>query len=309
MRPILLLSCAWLLAVGAQAGDSPFPGNVVSQGTNPDFILRDTDAGAVDWAMEGGEPVANAFAVSYGAPSFNTHPFVIEDGAPENSLRITPDGRIGLGTATPEYDLTIADPDGNGLVVVALSPALGAAQTWALTASSSSFEVLDITNDVYPLIISTNSPNQIAMLSQGIFLRGSVIQLSSRESKTDFRQVEPRQVLAKVLDLPVAYWRYKTEEDDVRHLGPMAEDFHAAFGLGPNDQGIPLLDAGGVALAAIQGLKAEQDERMAGLIAEKGREIAVLEGELAELRELVSQLMAAEARPQTQATYLGDVNW
>ena len=307
MRPILLLSCAWLLAVSAQAGVSPFPNNLVVEGTNPDFILEDTDAGAVDWAMEGGEPVANAFAVSYG--DFNTHPFVIESGAPENSLRITPDGRIGLGTATPMYDLSVADPDGNGLVVVALSPAVGNAQTWALTASSSSFEIVDITNEVFPLIISTNSPNQIAMLSQGIFLRGSVIQLSSRESKTDFRQVEPRQVLAKVLDLPVAYWRYKTEEEDVRHLGPMAEDFHAAFGLGPDDQGIPLLDAGGVALAAIQGLKAEQDERMAGLIAEKGREIAVLEGVLAELRELVSQLLATEARPQTQATYLGHMNW
>ena len=108
-----------------------------------------------------------------------------------------------------------------------------------------------------------------------------------------------------MLDLPMAYWRYKTEEKGVRHLGPMAEDFHAAFGLGPDDQGIPLLDAGGVALAAIQGLKAEQDER----IAEKGREIAVLEGELAELRELVSQLMAAEARSQTQGAYVGDVNW
>ena len=136
------------------------------------------------------------------------------------------------------------------------------------------------------------TPNRIDITTSTIELVGSVIQLSSRDSKTDFRQVEPRQVLAKVLDLPVAYWRYKTEEEDVRHLGPMAEDFHAAFGLGPDDQGIPLLDAGGVALAAIQGLKAEQDERMA----EKDREIAVLRGELAELRQLVSQLMDAETR-------------
>ena len=50
-----------------------------------------------------------------------------------------------------------------------------------------------------------------------------------------------------------------------------------------------------MARAAIQGLKAEQDERMAVLMAEKGREIATLQGELAELRRLVSQLMEAEA--------------
>ena len=105
-------------------------------------------------------------------------------------------------------------------------------------------------------------------------------------------------MLGKVLDLPMAYWRYKTEEEEVRHLGPMAEDFHAAFGLGPDDQGIPLLDAGGVALAAIQGLKAEQDEQMAA----KDREIEMLQSNLAELRQLVSQLMEAETRPRREVS-------
>jgi len=301
MRPILLLSCAWLLAANAQAGDPPFPNNVTATGTNPDFILDDTDG--QDWAMEGGEPVANAFAISYG--DFNTHPFVIENGAPENSLRISPSGRIGIATATPAFDLEIADPDGDGFVSIAFSEAVGTTQRWSLGGDDRAFRLADVTHFSTPLFIAANTPNSISITTTAISLTGSLIQLSSRESKTDFRQVEPRQVLAKVLDLPMAYWRYKTEEEEIRHLGPMAEDFHAAFGLGPDDQGIPVLDAGGVALAAIQGLKAEQDERMA----EKDREIAVLEGELAELRRLVSQLMAAEARPQTQGTYLGHVSW
>ena len=37
---------------------------------------------------------------------------------------------------------------------------------------------------------------------------------------------------------------------------------------------------------------------MADLMAEEDREIAALQGELAELRGLVSQLMEAQARPQ-----------
>ncbi|MCH7667037.1 MAG: tail fiber domain-containing protein [Acidobacteria bacterium] len=305
MRPILLLSCAWLLAAGAQAGGPTFSGNVTSSGPNPDFILEDTDGH--DWAIEGDEPVSSAFAVSYrdGTNNFNTHPFVIRYEAPENSLRISSSGRIGIGTATPTSDLEVFDQDGIGSAVIALVETLGEPHRWEISGNTSSFRVDNKTNGGNPLNISANTLNRIKITTSAIELTGSLIQLSSRESKTDFRQIEPRQVLAKVLDLPMAYWRYKTEEEDVRHLGPMAEDFHAAFGLGPDDQGIPLLDAGGVALAAIQGLKAEQDERMA----EKGREIAVLEGELAELRELVSQLMAAEARPETQATYVGHVNW
>ncbi len=307
MRPILLLSCAWLLATSAQADGPVFTTGpaVIHKTSNPDFILEDTDG--QDWAMEGGEPVADAFAVSYrdGTGKFNTHPFVIENGAPENSLRINSNGQIGIGAAALTSDLLIADPDGNGIASIELSVSVGIAQRWIILAHSGSFQLLDATTVRVPLSISSKTPNSIRITTSAIELTGSLIQLSSRESKTDFRQVEPRQVLAKVLDLPMAYWRYKTEEEDVRHLGPMAEDFHAAFGLGPDDQGIPLLDAGGVALAAIQGLKAEQDER----IAEKGREIAVLEGELAELRELVSQLVEAEARPQIQGTHLGHPNW
>ena len=249
---------------------------------------------------------SGVFAVSYG--DFNTHPFVIEDGAPENSLRILSNGRIGLGTATPTADLTIHNSTAAGLANIELSESLGTAQSWVLSGSSVSFGVFDGTFAKSPLVITPNTAHRITISTSAIELTGSLIQLSSRESKTDFRQVEPRQVLAKVLDLPVASWRYKTEEEDVRHLGPMAEDFHAAFGLGPDDQGIPVLDAGGVALAAIQGLKAEQDERMAGLIAEKGREIALLQGELAELRQLVSQLMEAEAPQETQGTDLGPVS-
>ena len=40
----------------------------------------------------------------------------------------------------------------------------------------------------------------------------------------------------------------------IRHIGPMAQDFYAAFGVGEDDRHISTVDADGVALAAIQGL-------------------------------------------------------
>ena len=57
--------------------------------------------------------------------------------------------------------------------------------------------------------------------------------------------------------LPLAEWSYKSDGSQIRHAGPMAQDFHAAFGLGADERHITALDAAGVALAAIQGLQKE----------------------------------------------------
>ena len=62
-------------------------------------------------------------------------------------------------------------------------------------------------------------------------------------------------VLAKVAALPLTQWNYRTDKSAVQHIGPMAQDFQAAFGLdGADDKHISVVDEGGVALAAIQGL-------------------------------------------------------
>ena len=61
-------------------------------------------------------------------------------------------------------------------------------------------------------------------------------------------------VLARVVDLPISTWRYQWEPPHVRHLGPMAQDWASAFGLGDGDTRIPVVDANGVALVSIQAL-------------------------------------------------------
>ena len=81
---------------------------------------------------------------------------------------------------------------------------------------------------------------------------GSPAPPSDRSLKEGFEPVDPRAILAAVATLPIERWSYKGET--VRHLGPMAQDFAAAFGLGADDRHIFPLDAAGVALAAIQGL-------------------------------------------------------
>ena len=97
---------------------------------------------------------------------------------------------------------------------------------------------------------------------------------SDRHVKEAFEAVDSRAVLAAVARLPIERWSYKGEA--ARHLGPMAQDFAAAFGLGADDRHIFTLDAAGVALAAIQGLH--------GLVRAQEARLEMLERELTALR-------------------------
>jgi hypothetical protein len=106
---------------------------------------------------------------------------------------------------------------------------------------------------------------------------------SDRNSKESFAAINPRAVLEKVSALSITEWKYKVEADGTRHLGPMAQDFHAAFGLnGADDKHIATVDESGVALAAIQGLDA--------VVKEKDAKISALEDRVGQLERLVKQL-------------------
>jgi hypothetical protein len=77
---------------------------------------------------------------------------------------------------------------------------------------------------------------------------------SDRKAKENFAPVDSQAVLEALAGIPLETWNYKTQADDIRHIGPMAQDFYAAFEVGENDTTISTVDADGVALAAIQGL-------------------------------------------------------
>ena len=97
---------------------------------------------------------------------------------------------------------------------------------------------------------------------------GSWTSMSDRNAKENFTPVDPQSVLAKVAALPLATWNYKAQPAAIRHLGPTAQDFKAAFGLGATDRGITGVDADGVALAAIQGLNQKVEAQNRTLAAE-----------------------------------------
>jgi len=98
--------------------------------------------------------------------------------------------------------------------------------------------------------------------------------ISDRNQKKNIAPADTDAILKKVSALPISTWSYTNEPSEVRHLGPMAQDFRASFGLGNDDRTYNSVDAHGVALAAIQALErvvAEQEKRIERLERENRR--------------------------------------
>jgi trimeric autotransporter adhesin len=129
--------------------------------------------------------------------------------------------------------------------------------------------------------IGTTSPAEKLHVVGNIYATGTITPSSDRNAKTDIEAVDAALILERVAALPIQQWRFKAEREQVKHIGPMAQDFQATFGLGETDRAIATVDADGVALAAIQGLDK--------LLKEKEAKILELERRLAALEQLVNQ--------------------
>jgi len=106
--------------------------------------------------------------------------------------------------------------------------------------------------------------------------------MSDRNAKKNFRPVDAVAVLDKLAAIPISQWNYEWEQDnDVPNIGPMAQDFKAAFFPGRDDKSITTLEFDGVELAAIQGLNQKLEEKN-----------ATLEKRVAELTDMVKTLAA-----------------
>jgi hypothetical protein len=121
-----------------------------------------------------------------------------------------------------------------------------------------------------------------------VLITGSLTQNSDVNAKQDIVPVDRHDVLAKIARLPIAEWSYK-DTPEQRHVGPMAQDFHAAFGLGRNNKGISTLDSSGVALAGIQAL-AEENDRLSQENRALQERLGRLESQQAQLQEVVLQM-------------------
>lgn len=108
---------------------------------------------------------------------------------------------------------------------------------------------------------------------------GSWASVSDKNKKGNFRKVNTGEILDKLAGLEITTWNYKTQDPSIRHMGPMAQDFYAAFGLGENETSISTIDIDGISLAAIQELEKKTQE-----LKQKSEEIEKLRRMLKDLK-------------------------
>jgi hypothetical protein len=274
----------------------------VSTSNTPAMRLEQTSAGgftAQTWDVAGNE--ANFFVRDVTGGS--RLPFRIRPGAPTSSIDISAAGNVGVGTASPSTKLHVSGSDGttkgfiqessgtttprelfevrNNGGALMIAKDTSTTERWSFGTFSSAF------------IIDNQSAGTVEFTlgsTGNLTITGALSQSSDRNMKTDIFDVRPDDVLAKVDKLPISTWRYKG--DAPQHLGPMAQDFAAAFGLGEDDRHIAPLDAAGVSLAAIQALNRKVTEKQAA-IEDLARRNADLEKRLADLETLVAKLAPA----------------
>jgi hypothetical protein len=111
--------------------------------------------------------------------------------------------------------------------------------------------------------------------------------ISDKNAKKNFQPINAEAVLEKLAAIPVEQWNYKWESDtNAPHLGPMAQDFKAAFYPGRDDKTISTLEFDGVELAAIQGL----NQKLERQIKAQNAQLKDKEAEIQELKQRLERL-------------------
>jgi hypothetical protein len=279
----------------------------VATGNTPALRLEQNSSSgftAQTWDIAGNE--ANFFVRDVTGGS--RLPFRIRPGAPTSSIDINASGEVGIGTASPDQSLHVRRSDNTAQVLVEEAGAGPGEQTLlALRKVNANDRIrLDLQNQAAQWFISLEAGGSFVISKVGtgfaeatidgggnLTIHGMLTQNSDINTKENISAVDPQEILQRVAELPISTWQMKTDQQGSRHLGPMAQDFYTAFGLGPDDRHIAPVDTSGVALAAVQALYQQNLEKEARVKQLEAR-LAVLEAKL--VAASVTEAKAAEAK-------------
>jgi hypothetical protein len=267
----------------------------ISTGDTPAIRLEQNSSGgmtAQTWDVAADE--VNFFVRD--VTSGDRQPFRIRPGAPTSSLDISSTGRVGIGTASPSAALHVLNT-GSALALIQDNSGTTSIRT-LLQLQNNGASRLTFTDDATAASWTlSNSSGNFTLLKSGtgvtaatltgggaLTIAGALTQNSNRDAKTNIVDVDPDSILARVADLPISEWTYKADESRARHLGPMAQDFAAAFSLGEDNLHIAPADMAGVSLAAIQALNRQLSE-LEARNRQLTERLTALEAELAAMKD------------------------
>jgi hypothetical protein len=155
-----------------------------------------------------------------------TTPFTVEAGAPDNSLYVDDNGYLGLGTATPSYQIHVVKSGDNARIVAERT---GAAQMALIGYSAAGF--IGTLND-FPMRVLVNNTqraqynndNSVDYTSGATITAGGVFtDASSREYKENIEQLTSKEAIDALKGLNPMKYNYKVDKNE-KHVGFIAED-------------------------------------------------------------------------------------
>tara|TARA_R110000737_G_scaffold332699_1_gene349763 strand:+ start:7813 stop:9111 length:1299 start_codon:yes stop_codon:yes gene_type:complete len=136
---------------------------------------------------------------------------------------------------------------------------VSAHQNWQISNYQGDFNITNALNGGHELVLEQGGDLRIL---GDVYANGVAI-TSSKHTKENFEPINNKNILEKVANLDLLKWNYITNSDDVKHIGPMAEDFHKTFSLnGSVTDKISISDLAGVSLASITALKEIVDNQL-----------------------------------------------
>jgi hypothetical protein len=246
--------------------------------------------------------------------SANVVATAIDCPAPVHVLRADNTARILVEETAPNVTQQLFTLQNNGDVGFGMVNT-NTAQEWRFRAAADGFRVsLGGTGGPEMTVLATGAvtmgPGGAANFdldsSGNLTLAGTLTELSDVRAKENITAVDGQALLARLTDLPIATWTYKADATKSVHLGPMAQDFHAAFGLGADDKHLAPKDLASVALVGVKELHKRLAVREAEIVehaaklAEREAELAALKQRLAALEEMVRRTMAQQVGQTAQ---------
>jgi endosialidase-like protein len=243
-----LLCTAYVFLLGASTAGADFvqtENMTMKTGDTPRLRFEQTGGGFTAQTWDIGANESNFFVRDFTGGSLL--PLRIRPGAPTSSIDIAAGGNVGLGTSSPSAPLQIARDGAVSTLYTDVGPAPDVSWATGIPAGGGSFTIgLDGTEPVFELLPDGD-----------LALAGSLLQAAGQGSVADRQNVDAAAILDRLGKLPIQSWRFAGAPAGDRHLGPLAQDFSAAFGLGENPGLISPADAAGVSLVAIQALIAK----------------------------------------------------
>ena len=247
------------------------------------------------------------------ATNGSTLPFRIRPGAPSSAIDIAASGNVGIGTDSPSYPLHVQRSSSSATLLMVEDNGTSAKREmlrientgdWKLSFRDTTDNVewrvatglFGTVSDTFTIGETTNGDPEFALEPSGnLTITGALTQNSDVNSKENFTELSRLDVLTLINQMPVTRWNYKFDDDSVSHVGPMAQDFYAAFQLGATEKKISPLDVASVGLVGVQQLSRqlkEKDAQIAELVA-KVDALEAMALRVAELETMVNKMAKA----------------